>query len=967
MKKIFLAAFLFTTAFCHEMVEDRSGLKIETPEFANRQQKKIRLDNGLEIFLISDPESKQSGAALAVGVGSWDDPADRPGMAHFVEHLLFLGTEKYPEEEEYARYLGEYGGNRNAFTMADRTVYMFSINNEGFSEALDRFGQFFISPLFNPSGVDRECKAIHQEFCKDLPLDPWRVHYVKKELANLQHPFHQFCIGNKDTLDQISQDELKEWYHRHYSSHLMHLVVYSSKDLNTLEAEVIPLFSQVKRTGHSLQPCPDTILSPKNFSQLIAISPLQDIQILELSWELPRFFGTDRQTHADKLVSHVLGHEGSTSLIAQLKRENLAESVSAGTSRAGKDQCFFTLSLKLTEKGIQEYETVIQRCFEAIATLNKSGIPRYIFDEVTEIEELKYRFQPREEVFDTVTELAYRLVDEPLETFPRESLLPTAYSPEKILEFLGNLTPYTCQFTLVAPPHLTHFLPTSREKWMEVEYSLIAITSKKLENWAHAKPHFNISVPRPNPFLPESISLEEAIPEKSLFPKPSVTLDSPYGKMYLCQDSRFLIPEISWTFTIHTPEITAADPKSQALADLFCLALNESLNSIAYEAKIAGLKYSLESSHSGLELQVIGYSDKADTFLKTLLSSMKQSMVTQDQFMLYSQQLMRQYVNTANKSPLNQGRELLSEILYKKYAGFNQRSDALKQISYLDFQNFCLKLFQMTYIEGMLYGNGPSTRVWDIFKQNLVNQPFSPEEHFRKELAAFPDDGHPSYFVLKSQHPANALILTTDCGEFTFKRRAAQEILSKGLEDPFFNELRTKQQTAYLVANWAQELERHLYCFFAIQSSSHDTRDLLSRFELFLETSMQHLQENVIPKKRFETIQTALITKLEHPAENLPKMGALLHQLAFDYDGDFNWLEKRKEALKSLSYEEFLQYAQEFLGKENPRRLALFVNGTLPSNERFSYKKATTLEKVKEAIFYKPRSISQTQSSQLIP
>ncbi len=94
------------------------------------------------------------------------------------------------------------------------------------------------------------------------------------------------------------------------------------------------------------------------------------------------------------------------------------------------------------------------------------------------------------------------------------------------------------------------------------------------------------------------------------------------------------------------------------------------------------------------------------------------------------------------------------------------------------------------------------------------------------------------------------------------------------MEEPFFSELRTKQQTGYAVTNWSQEIERHLYSFFAVQSSSHDTRDLLARFELFLESNLQHLSENVIPESRFESIRQALIHKLEHPAEKPRQNGA---------------------------------------------------------------------------------------------
>src|SRR5690606_14334228 len=110
-------------------------------------------------------------------------------------------------------------------------------------------------------------------------------------------------------------------------------------------------------------------------------------------------------------------------------------------------------------------------------------------------------------------------------------------------------------------------------------------------------------------------------------------------------------------------------------------------------------------------------------------------------------------------------------------------------------------------------------------------------------------------------------------GPFSHKTRAAMDVLSKGLEEPFFSELRTKQQTAYLVRNWGQEIERHLYAFLAVQSSSYNTRDLLARFELFLESNLRTLAQDSIPKERFNAIKVALIRRLQHPVDNLLEKG----------------------------------------------------------------------------------------------
>ena len=90
-------------------------------------------------MLISDPETDKSAASLDVKVGSSLDPRDFYGTAHFLEHMLFMGTEKYPSENEYSEYIANNGGMSNAYTSLTDTNYHFDSSNEGFYGALDRF------------------------------------------------------------------------------------------------------------------------------------------------------------------------------------------------------------------------------------------------------------------------------------------------------------------------------------------------------------------------------------------------------------------------------------------------------------------------------------------------------------------------------------------------------------------------------------------------------------------------------------------------------------------------------------------------------------------------------------------------------------------------------------------------------------------------------------------------------------
>src|SRR5688572_31045476 len=100
----------------------------------------------MKALLLSDPKLNVASAAVAVGVGSLSDPPSRPGLAHYLEHMLFLGTEKFPAVEEFGEYLQRNGGYNNAYTARDRTNYHLEVRPDAFEGALDRFAQFFIAP-----------------------------------------------------------------------------------------------------------------------------------------------------------------------------------------------------------------------------------------------------------------------------------------------------------------------------------------------------------------------------------------------------------------------------------------------------------------------------------------------------------------------------------------------------------------------------------------------------------------------------------------------------------------------------------------------------------------------------------------------------------------------------------------------------------------------------------------------------
>src|SRR5210317_214494 len=181
----------------------------------------LELENTLPVLLISDPDTTKAAAALDVMVGSGDNPPGRGGLAHFLEHMLFLGTDKYPNAAEYEEYITEHGGSRNAYTSLENTNYFFDVNAPYLPEALDRFAQFFISPRFDAQYVEREKNAVEAEYQMGLTSDGRRELDVLQEVINQEHPYSQFTVGSLETLadrpDSSVRDELIRFYEENYS------------------------------------------------------------------------------------------------------------------------------------------------------------------------------------------------------------------------------------------------------------------------------------------------------------------------------------------------------------------------------------------------------------------------------------------------------------------------------------------------------------------------------------------------------------------------------------------------------------------------------------------------------------------------------------------------------------------------------------------------------------------------------
>ncbi|MBI2742575.1 MAG: insulinase family protein [Chlamydiales bacterium] len=922
----------------YQTVQNQISYPILNPSLRGRAVEKIQLKNGLQVYLISDPDAKQSAAGLCVEAGSWNDPKEFAGMAHFCEHMLFMGNKAYPSEFEYMQYIADHGGKVNASTWPDRTIYMFSVNNDSFEGALDRFSHFFIDPLFLTSCIQRELHAVDQEHAKNIEHDGWRQYMVFKETGNPLHPNASFSTGNAKTLGHIPQEALKKWYDTHYSSDKMHLVVLSPLSIQELTPLVASTFSQVPVRENLDRPLPEQVTSPQQRGHMIYLKPVKDLKALSMMWEIPSVLSDIEQRSMVSLVSYVLGNETKNSLLEQLKREKLADSIRAGTDLQTRGKILFTIDIDLTAQGVAQADIVIARVFQTLSRLKEQGIPSQLFEEMKKMAVLSYQYQSREDAFQFISKQAHDILDEDLTTYPEKTLIPTQYDSSYLSQFLRTLTPESCIYFLQADPEKTGVQPDRREKWMNAEYAIREVPQNKLTAWSKISPHPQIGLPRQNPFLPDfsNFAIGQEVDESTVIP--TLLADDRAGKLYHATDRRYLVPEMFASFALKTSQIDGS-AKAAALSDLYIRALTEKLSSTIWYAQTAGMEPQFGIQDLKFVVHLSGYHFKAPLLLKEIFRSLKEVHPTKEEFELYRQTLLSNYENGTKELPLLQARELLDSILYNDAATSSEKLQALKTLSYDEFISFSKTLFKSTYIEGLVYGNLENHQVkslWEELKGGLGSTPLAASMQQKKQLLLLPEKRGPYLVSQTTPRQGNGVILVLEEGPFSFEKRAAQEILGITLHEAFFDTLRTKQQTAYIAKAWPVEKEKQLMQFFAVQSSTHHPSDLIARFELFLENFVKMFPENISPE-RFEELKQMLTTTLQMPPENLYMMGQRLNKFAFEYDGDFSWIDKRIGAVSTLTYEKLNFFAKEFLSRNNLRRLAVLMEGVLNRENDFHY------------------------------
>jgi insulysin len=907
-------------------VADLSNLPLLNPDFAGLETAKLRLSNGICVYLISDPGADQSAAAVAVEAGSWNDPRDYPGMAHFCEHMLFMGSDFLPSERAFSERVANYGGTTNASTAAQETIYLFSSRPDGFLSILEPFAHFFIDPLFDPSGISRELHAVDQEYARSLEHDGWRAEMVFRALGNPAHPNSAFSCGNAETLKKIPQEALKKWYKDHYGAERMHLILYGPQPIAELK-QAATLFSAVPPAAAPRETFPGPLSSAAQTGRLVSYQPVKDSPAFRVMWELSAPLATPENAPAAELIAYALSCGNPHGLAEQLKQQGLIHALAAEVDiRGDTNHRFLDVWFDLTPEGVSRYEEIATALFGALHALQQQGLPGWLADEKRRTAELSYQYQSRRAPFSLLYDLASHIVYEPLETFPRQSVAPLGSpSAETVAELFAFLTPERALFSLWSAPEASPVPQTQKEPWYGALYGVAPLKEETLVAWSAAPPS-SIALPEPNPYLPQSLASAPV----SGTGGPRLLSSTPFGSAYYDRLPRFQGPQGAIVFRLFSPTFSAG-AKGDVLGALLALALEEQLEQPLISARAAGISASFAYEDRELSLSISGFAEKSPLLLNRLLAPLRHDPPSTAAFSRYKERLSRLLANASKEPPLSQAFALADALLVEGRSTSEEQQAALGLLSYEEFSDYYRHLLDAIHFRALFAGNfseqQAQSALIDIHAELAGDA--APLPSPPRPLALTGQKG-PCYLHRSLPVLGNGTLLIIDQGPFSFRTRASQEVLHLALREAFFNELRTRQKTGYVAQTAGREVEQHLYSFLFVQSATHQADELLHRFELFLEDFCDNLATYISPE-RFLQLQQSQLHLLKTSFRNVSDHAALLAKCAFDLRGDFAFLDKRIDALAKLTYDDFLADTTRSLSRSNPKRLALLMEGNISS------------------------------------
>lgn len=868
---------------------------IRKSEKDNRQYQAIRLDNGMTVLLVSDPQAVKSLSALVVPVGSLEDPNDHLGLAHYLEHMTLMGSKKYPEPDSLSEFLKKHGGSHNASTATYRTAFYLEVENDALEGAVDRLSDAIAEPNLAPEYAERERNAVNAELTLARARDGMRMAQVSAETINPAHPGSRFSGGNLETLrDKPGSkllDALVAFRDKYYSANLMKAVIYSNKPLPELAKIAVETYGRVPNKNIKRPVIDVPVVTDAQKGIVIHYVPALPRKVVRVEFRIDN--NSDKfRSKTDELIGYLIGNRSNNTLSDWLQKQGLADSIRADSDPlVNGNSGVFAISVSLTDKGLAQRDEVVAAIFSYLNKLRENGVDKSYFDELAHALDLDFRYPSITRDMDYVEWLADTMLRVPVEHTLDAVNIADQYDPAAIKARLEMMTPQNARVWYISPkePH------NKTAYFVEAPYQVDKITPQVFNTWQEKAASIKLALPQLNPYIPDDFTLVK--PDKT-YAHPELLVKEP-GLRVLYMPSHYFAsePKADVTMVLRNPQAMDS-AKNQVLFALNDYLAGIALDELSNQASIGGIGFST-NANSGLMVNANGYTQRLPQLFEALLKGYFSYTPTQEQ-LDQAKSWYAQMMDSADKGKAyDQAIMPVQMVSQVPYFQRETRRALLPALTIKDVLDYREVLKANAKPEFLVLGNMSPGQAKEL-AHNVQSQLSAKGNEWCRNKDVLVDSKHLAMFEKTGGSTDSALAAVyVPKGFDETVSTAYSSMLGQIIQPWFYNQLRTQEQLGYAVFAFPMSVGRQWGIGFLLQSNDKQPAYLYQRFKAFYPMAEKKLRE--MSAEDFAQMQQGMISEIMQAPQTLSQEAS---QLSKDFDRgnlDFDSRDKVVAEIKKLT------------------------------------------------------------------
>ena len=829
-----------------------------------REYRTFMLDNQMEVITVSDPNLKQSAVTLSVGVGQYQDPIEFQGLAHFLEHMIFMGSEKYPVPDEFMAFVTENGGKTNAYTAQQQTTYLFSIDSKQLSPALDRLSSAIKQPLFDQTMVQKEINAVNSEWLTHRQSDQFVQQRVAANTGNLSHPRVQLGVGNLTTLNKDESallTELNTFHNNYYSANLMKLVLVGNQTPEQLAKLAKQYFANIENKGIERPINLVNAYQEKHLGKHIFVKSKVKVPTLVIEFAMPNNTA-DWSLQANAYLQKLLSSQEDGALLPVLTEKGLIQfgNVSFAPNVWGNSGSAF-IQFVLTEQGLKEQEVILASTFKYLSKVTQQGITKAHFEELKGLLNIQFEDFRAPPALNLAMMLASSIYDIPAKHLIDYRYQAKAFDATAIRSLAALFTPEKARIYHINPNEKID----TELVYADGGYRVTDISSQELSDWQQQS--LTVSLAKAQALEQEDIT-EFALDGDYSVPR---KIYSESGmQVFYSQSTHHKGREGVLNVAINSPE----PPKSAehlvnaSLLNIIFIKENQKVLQRAQQRN--GIMISPAPNGAGnMVFRLFGRSNKQFKLANKLTEQFKQLEMSEDEF----KTALTLYKNSLESL----GEVKLADQLAFYAMGLTRRAPylfslasikkALNNVTLSSVKAMHSKILANNFVDIYAHGNFAPEKLIEFAKQTRSSLGESNMTPWYMVSSFVVKQGSAVVKKVNVKQDGVGLIDTYIYPHKSNKVLAQLHLLNKLSSTPLFKELRTNQQVGYVVKSFEENI--HDYPALSVMIVSDNTnlqqlKDRIEAFQIGFYRSLMNVDEQI-----FNQLIESVVEELTKKPENI--------------------------------------------------------------------------------------------------